>query len=71
LDHQNNPLRSLTRDTVTTQFTLMQEEMFPLLESEASRRASQCGGRYDQPVEDAIGHSRIADLFVPAGHRFD
>jgi hypothetical protein len=49
----------------------MQEEMFPLLESEASRRASQCGGRYDQPVEDAIGQSRIADLFLPAGHRFD
>jgi hypothetical protein len=23
----------------------------------------------NQPVEDAVGHCRIADLFVPAGHR--
>src|SRR5271165_1989172 len=26
-------------------------------------------GIVDQPVEDAIGRGRIADLFVPAGHR--
>jgi hypothetical protein len=23
----------------------------------------------DQPVEDAIGHGRVADLLMPAGHR--
>ena len=26
-------------------------------------------GVVNQPVEDAIGHRRITDLFVPAGHR--
>jgi hypothetical protein len=25
-------------------------------------------GIVNQPIENAIGHSRVTDLFVPAGH---
>lgn len=30
-----------------------------------NRRASRSDARCDEPIKDAIGHGRIADLFVP------